>query len=265
VPNCNTSSSLLTGICLYFLTVATILLASGEVLSAQTHPDNEYYAQGNTLGVFGAYSADSSHMLLGYAENRELLDFGVSYNRRLILNHIVNWQYSGELLPVALESDPMTLETIQSATPIVSTTLLGGQDPMVTCAPVAANYSFTDSGTTYSGTAVFTCSGRRWTMGEAISPVGFQWNFLPRLKTQPFLVGHGGYMYSTRQIPIDEAGSFNFTFDLGAGVELYRNKTRSIRFEYRYHHISNHQTAQINPGIDNGLFQLTYCFRLGRR
>jgi opacity protein-like surface antigen len=67
-------------------------------------------------------------------------------------------------------------------------------------------------------------------------------------------------MYSTQPIPIRAAGSFNFTFDLGAGVELYRSKTRSIRAEYRYHHISNHGTAEVNPGIDNGLFQVTYSF-----
>jgi hypothetical protein len=43
-------------------------------------------------------------------------------------------------------------------------------------------------------------------------------------------------------------------------VELYRDKTRSIRAEYRYHHISNHGTAEENPGIDNGLVQITYSF-----
>jgi opacity protein-like surface antigen len=127
------------------------------------------------------------------------------------------------------------------------------------------NYRYSFNETTYSGTDVFTCSGRRWTMGEAISPAGFQWNFLPRRKTQPFITGHGGYMYSTRSIPVDGAGSFNFTFDLGAGFELYRSKTKSIRVEYRYHHISDDNTSNSNPGIDNGLFQVTYCFRLGRR
>ncbi len=56
----------------------------------------------------------------------------------------------------------------------------------------------------------------------------------PRNKLQPFFIGHGGYMYSTQPIPVQFAGSFNFTFDLGAGFELYRSKTKSIRAEYRY-------------------------------
>jgi opacity protein-like surface antigen len=67
-------------------------------------------------------------------------------------------------------------------------------------------------------------------------------------------------MYSTQPIPLAQAGSFNFTFDLGAGVEIYRSTTRSIRAEYRFHHISNHNTAMENPGIDSGLFQVSYAF-----
>jgi hypothetical protein len=67
-------------------------------------------------------------------------------------------------------------------------------------------------------------------------------------------------MDSTQPIPTSGAGSFNFTFDVGAGFELFQSKGRSIRAEYRLHHISNHGTAQENPGIDNGAFQLTYSF-----
>jgi opacity protein-like surface antigen len=97
-------------------------------------------------------------------------------------------------------------------------------------------------------------------MGEAMSPIGFQWNFLPARKTQPFVDAHGGYMFSTKPIPVYDAGSFNFTFDIGAGLEVYRSRTQSVRVEYRFHHISNHNTANANPGIDNGLFQVTYSF-----
>jgi hypothetical protein len=67
-------------------------------------------------------------------------------------------------------------------------------------------------------------------------------------------------MYSTRPVPIDFAGSFNFVFDFGPGVEFYCSRTRSLRLEYRYHHISNHNSAPENPGIDNGLFQVSYVF-----
>jgi len=230
------------------------------IAAAQTVPENTPYARVNTFGFIAAYANDSSHMLLGTAERRKLLDFGASYSRRLFMNRLVNWQYSVELLPVALESDPLSRTIIRQVTPTVETTILN-DGPLDTCAPQAFKYSYMGpKNVIYSGTETYFCYGRQWTIGEAFSPIGFQWNFRPRHKLQPFLVGHGGEMYSTRPIPVAEAGSFNFTFDIGGGLELYRTKSSSVRAEYRFHHISNSYTAAENPGIDSGLFQITYAF-----
>ena len=241
------------------LSTLLVLALVNAIALGQVSPENPYYARKNSFGVFGAYSGNSSHILLGYAENRKLVDFGVSYNRRLLIGSAVNWLYSLELLPVALESDPVGTETINQVTPVVSKTTYDFGAQFVTCAPATVPYSFaSENGVVYSGTFTYACSGRRWTIGEAMSPIGMQWNFFPRHKIQPFFTGHGGYMYSTQPIPIIQAGSFNFTFDLGAGFEIYRSLHKSIRVEYRYHHISNHNTAQENPGIDSGLFQATY-------
>jgi opacity protein-like surface antigen len=246
-------------LCLRLLLIL-LPIAATTAASQQSPETSPFYGRRNTFSFFTAYSNDSSHMLMGVAANRKLLEFGAGYNRRLFLNRIVNWQYSGELLPVALESDPLATETIHQTSPtVINTTYNLGQT--LNCTPRTVSYDFTSSsGITYIGTESFACSGRQWTIGEGISPVGFQWNFLTRRKTQPFFIGHGGYMYSTQPIPLAQAGSFNFTFDLGAGVEIYRSTTRSIRAEYRFHHISNHNTAMENPGIDSGLFQVSYAF-----
>jgi hypothetical protein len=241
-----------------FLFLFLTLMTGASTAWAQASPEKPYYARVNTFGVFGAYSGNSSHMLLGAAENRKLLEFGFSYSRKLLLNRIVNWQYNGELLPVALESDPV-VHIVNVETSPLSGTYTYDETQAEACVATSGSYSYVYPDTTVSGTYTETCK-RQWTIGEAISPVGFQWNFRPRHKTQPFLIGHGGTMYSTRPIPINGAGSFNFTFDLGAGIELYRSKTRSVRAEYRYHHISNDDTANENPGIDNGLIQVTYAF-----
>jgi Lipid A 3-O-deacylase (PagL) len=241
-----------------------IALLAPEIWTAHAAPQDgtkdALYSRTNTFGVFAAYSGNSSHMLLGYAEKRRLLDLGLVYNRRLYENRSVNWQYSAEFLPVALESDPIASIVANQTSP-TATTFTTTYGPVVDCAPQTADYSVTTpNGVTYSGTETVLCSGRRWTMGEGMSPIGFQWNFVPRRKTQPFLIGHGGYMYSTQPIPVGDAGSFNFTFDLGAGIEIFQSRTKSIRGEIRYHHISNHGTATENPGIDNLLFQVTYAF-----
>lgn len=237
------------------------ILLFGFILNlvASAQSESGAYARKHAFGIFAAYSEDSSHILLGAAEQRELFDIGLTYNRRLILNNVMNWQYSGEVLPVALESDPLTRFVNNETSPTTSTYSGTLNSSPVTCGPVTYSYSTTVNGVTYSGTETYSCYGRQWTIGEAMSPIGMQWNFQPRRKMQPFVDGHGGYMYSTRPIPIAGAGSFNFTFDVGAGIELYRSKAQSVRFEYRYHHISNHGTANVNPGIDNGIFQLTYA------
>ncbi len=239
----------------------------GAVAGAQAVPASQSltYGRSNTFSIFSAYSGDSSHILMGVAENRRLLEFGVAYGRKLYANGIVNWQYNGELLPVALESDPLGYFVNHQTSPTVATYSGNLGYAELGCAPVTDVYDFTlnnadGSKTTYSGTQTNSCHDRRWTIGEAFSPAGFQWNFMPRRKLQPFFIAHGGYMYTTQPIPIASAGSFNFTFDFGAGLELYRSKSKSVRAEYRFHHISNHNTANQNPGIDNGLFQVTYSF-----
>jgi opacity protein-like surface antigen len=251
--------ALLIRCCNRCLFVALVICGYAAIAAAQAGSDSPYYARKNTFGLLAAYSPDSSHILLGNAENRELLQIGGSYSRRLYLNHIVNWQYDGELLPVALESDPVA-KSVNNQTSPTTATFTNEDGPILSCAPYTAQYSFVYNGVTYAGTETISCYGRRWTIGDAMSPVGFQWNFLPRRKTQPFFVGHGGYMYTTEPIPVAAAGSFNFTFDLGVGVELFRSHTRSVRGEFRYHHISNHNTANFNPGIDNLIYEVTYAF-----
>lgn len=243
----------------HFFIVFILLCGFTEIGWAQPHSDGSY-ARVNTFAVFGSYSNDSSHILIGEAEQRKLLQFGVAYSRRLVLNRQINWQYNAEFMPVALEGDPLTHFVNTQTSPTSGTESGNLPYPMLKCAPAVETYDTTVNGVTYSGSQVYTCSGRRWTMGEAISPFGLQLNFKPRRKLQPFLDIHGGYMYSTQTIPVDGAGSFNFTFDGGIGIELFRSKTRSVRAEYRYHHFSNNNTATVNPGVDNGLLQVTYSF-----
>jgi len=241
------------------LFVAIFVAGFSNCTLAQVKADSPPYARQNTFSVFGGYSWNSSHMFLGYSQNRQLLNIGVAYNRRLLLGGVVNWQYNAEFIPVALESDPVFHSVVNQQTPAPETYAADFRE-WDACIPMSQSYSNAGpNGVVYSGTITLSCD-RTWTVGHAMSPVGFQWNFRPRHKVQPLIIGHGGYMYSTRPIPVDNAGSFNFTFDLGAGVEIYRSQTRSIRADYRYHHISNDDTADFNPGIDSGMFQVTCSF-----
>ena len=54
---------------------------------------------------------------------------------------------------------------------------------------------------------------------------------------QPFVTGLGGFAVAPRDIPVFNSAAFNFTFEFGAGVEMFQTHTRSCQLEYRYHHL----------------------------
>lgn len=248
---------------LYLLSAFILLLPLASSASAAPAPDfprSPYFARTITFGVFAGYSNDSSHILVGLTQGRRLLNVGFSFDRRLHVGNLVNWRYDMEFMPVALESDPVAQVEVQQSAPDPQTYTYS-VGPPVSCAPQTEQYTGVMSdGSTYSGTATATCTGRRWTMGGAISPLGMDWNFMPRHRNQPFFDAHGGSMFSTRVIPILGAAQMNFTFDGGIGIEHFLSPTRSVRIEYRIHHISNAGTASLNPGVDNGMFRLSFCF-----
>jgi hypothetical protein len=237
------------------LLLAIIALAS----PALGQPDSAPYTRKNAFGILAAYSNDSSHIFVGLADQRKLLNLGVSYTRRLVAGRVVNFQFDAELLPVALESDPLS-RVVNVQTSPKKTTMVFDGGPIISCSRQVIEYTYTVDGTTYSGTDTFTCHGRQWTMGESMSPFGMQFNFMPRRRLQPLIETHGGYMFSAQQIPISSAGSFNFTAEAGVGFEYFRNHRQSIRVEYRYHHISDADTSFFNPGIDNGVLQVAWVF-----
>ena len=169
---------------LHILAIFALSLAS--VACAQA--TEGAYTRRNSFGVLTAFSFESGRISEGSAEDRYLLNIGVSYNRRLYANHWINWQYDGELLPVALDSDPVqvTVTTFDFGPETVTSTTT---EPTERHCRNNSGSATLPNGDSYS--YVGTCS-RRWVIGEAFSPVGFLWNFLPRHKLQPFFIGHGG-------------------------------------------------------------------------
>lgn len=244
--------------------IALLLLVSANLAahgaSPQTAAEIPQYVRKNSFGFLAAYSPNSSHILLGVAEKRKVWNFGASYSRRVAVRDGIQWQYEAELLPIALVGDPLTRQVNHEVLPTTQTYTFDG-GPTVSCAFTSQDYDVKDpKGIEYKGTLDTFCHGRQWTMGEAVEPLGLRTNFMVRRRIQPVFTAHIGYMYSTQAIPVALAGSFNFAFDGGVGIEFFRSSTRSLRLEYRYHHISNHNSAPNNPGIDSGLFQIAYVF-----
>jgi hypothetical protein len=243
------------GLCSFAIT----LLLSASAAFSQAAPERAIYTRLNTFGIYGEYSNNSSHIFLGISQNRKLVDFGASYGRRLVLNHVIDGQYMMELTPIMFESDPLYTVTIAHLSPPPTQTAISQNSYSPACHPFSESLTDVDQGVTYSNTITLTCNQRQWTYGQGFSPIGFKANFLPHRPIQPVVTLMGGYVFATRSIPVYDASSFNFTFSVGAGFEFYSSATRSIRAEYRLHHLSNAGIAN-DPGIDSQIIQVTYAF-----
>jgi hypothetical protein len=208
------------------------------------------------LGVFGEYSPTSSHLLLGYARQRKLVGVGGSLARRLINRHSFELAYLAEVRPVLMESDPtlvsMTNAQLGTFTFVPPLVVVDPINPVLFTViqangntqryPWIANYS------------------RRWTYTGGASPFGFKLNGFTHRRLQPEFTGNGGFLIAPRDIPVADSSFFNFTFEIGTGLQWYRTPSQSIQAEVRYHHLSNGNLGTANPGVDSVLWKVTYTF-----
>ena len=97
-----------------------------------------------------------------------------------------------------------------------------------------------------------TGAGRRaYSYGIGGSPIGAQVNFVHYRRVEPFLTSGGGFLYFNHRM-FGTTQQFNFTAQLGAGVQLFSPDRRTaIDLGYKYHHISNANLGNQNPGLDS--------------
>jgi len=92
---------------------------------------------------------------------------------------------------------------------------------------------------------------RAYAYGVGGSPIGAQLNFVHFRRVEPFLTSGGGFLYFNHRM-FGTTQQFNFTAQLGAGVQLFTSSHRAaIDVGYKYHHISNANLANQNPGLDS--------------
>jgi opacity protein-like surface antigen len=77
-------------------------------------------------------------------------------------------------------------------------------------------------------------------------------------KLQPFLTSGGGFLYFNRHM--FNATQLNFTAQVAVGLQVFTSKHRSVDFGYRYHHISNANLGNENPGMDSHVLFLGVSF-----
>ena len=222
-----------------------------------------------TWSMFTEYSPGSSHIFLGYSNQREFVTLGASFTQRLFQNRIWRLDYRAEIRPLTVESDPVLTGDYYNINLPPYDGYPGLQElgyyrqphemPVVSTGVKSYNYTFTYNGQTYYQDYTFTY-GRRWTYVAGLSPAGLEAKFLPRSKVQPVLTLMTGFAVSPRDIPAFDSSAFNFTFSFGAGFDFFRRANRSMRFEYRLQHLSNAYLGATNPGIDSQMIHVGYSW-----
>lgn len=110
---------------------------------------------------------------------------------------------------------------------------------------------------------------RETAYAAGLTPVSFQLNFRRRSKIQPFFTAGAGLLIFGRKIPDDRSPlrpnqigrRLNFTPQGGGGVDFLTDDGRAYTVGFKFHHISNNSTANINPGFDQNLFYFGYTFK----
>ena len=206
-----------------------------------------------SFGVSSSFSPDSSHILIGQAEQRRIWTLGVEYTRLLRIRPRFRFDYEASLMPLYEETDPTVTGTIFT---LAGQAVITPQSPVrvVDVAHGPVGEATASNGTLIPIYAIF---GRQDTYAAAFSPLGARISALPRSRVQPSLALDLGFVVSASDIPVDQSDRFNYMFAFGPGVQLFTDSHTSWRVEYIYRHTSNAHQGYQNPGVDQGVFRLT--------
>ena len=96
--------------------------------------------------------------------------------------------------------------------------------------------------------------------GAGLSPLGFKVNFAQQSWIQPFVAASLGFLYFLDDVPVPHSSRFNFTPEVGLGVEFFLAPQRALMLGYKYHHISSAGIGADNPGMNSHVIYAGFSF-----
>ena len=228
----------------FIITAALTLTASAQKFSGEPKSDlteeaiagaaqtDDAFDRKNEFSVWGGFAPDIPRVF-GGSRKSTFGEIGLRYSRRIATTENLALKYQIDFIPLAIINYEQ--ERIFRLTP---TTIDVDRD----------------STTAY---------------GAGLTPINFQLNFRRRSKIQPFITAEAGLLIFNKPIPDDRSPlrpnqvgrQFNFTLAGGGGVEFLTDDARSYTVGFKFHHISNASTGNINPGFDQNLFYFGYTFK----
>jgi hypothetical protein len=102
--------------------------------------------------------------------------------------------------------------------------------------------------------------GKSTIYGAGLSPLGFKLNFGQQSWIKPFIAASVGFLYFEEDIPVPRSSRFNFTPELGLGVQFFLAPKNALTLGYKFHHMSNANTSRNNPGMDSHVIYAGFSF-----
>jgi opacity protein-like surface antigen len=102
--------------------------------------------------------------------------------------------------------------------------------------------------------------GRSTIYGAGLSPLGIKVNFAQQSWIKPFVAASVGFLYFQDDVPVPRSSRFNFTPEIGLGVQFFLTPKTAATVGYKFHHMSNANTGQSNPGMDSHVLYAGFSF-----
>jgi hypothetical protein len=97
------------------------------------------------------------------------------------------------------------------------------------------------------------------TYGVGLSPLVWRWNFQGRARIAPYAELAGGGLWTTEPVP-DRTTTANFMAHAGGGVRVFVKPHQSFVVNYWFHHISNGNRLDRNPGVNSHVVQVGFSY-----
>jgi hypothetical protein len=103
-------------------------------------------------------------------------------------------------------------------------------------------------------------SGSSTIYGAGLSPLGLKLNFAQESWIKPFVAASVGFLYFAHDVPVPDSARFNFTPEIGLGVQFFLTPKNAVTLGYKLHHMSNANTGGSNPGMDSHVIYAGFSF-----
>jgi hypothetical protein len=97
------------------------------------------------------------------------------------------------------------------------------------------------------------------TYGAGVSPLTWRWNFDPHGKLAPYVELAGGLLWTRNPLP-EQTTTANFTAHASYGVRYFFQDRTAFVASYTFHHVSNGNRLDRNPGINAHMALVGFSF-----